>query len=116
MAGMRRLGLAVGVLLLVTACGGGSSFADDDPHGYEACSLFAKSQKETDGANKIGGLGLAGEEASQASTKAIRESSDAMFDEDAMDALEGTESAGKNFFFADPKKLKAACSDAGFEF
>lgn len=47
--------VAVGVLA-VSGCGGGQSFAERDPEGYEACSLYAEFTANTDSTVQIGGL------------------------------------------------------------
>src|SRR5688500_15640955 len=101
---MTRVLLVAVVLTFALAGCGSDSLAEDDPAGYEACSLLAEGQKQADPGNKMESLFDAGKAANKASTKAIRESSKAMFDEDTMNALEDTPSAGQNFFLADADK------------
>ncbi len=104
------------LIVSLAGCGGGGDLASSDPNGYEACSGLAVAQSSTDAKNKMGSLMSAGESARQAASRDIRESVEPMFDEEAMGALEGTESEGQNFFVPDVDKLEAACSHAGFDF
>lgn len=110
-----RTGFIAVSVLLVAGCGG-ASFAEEDPHGHAACTELAKVESAQDATNKVGGLMQAGEEARQASTKSIRDAVEAVFDEEAMEALQGTSSEGQNFYIADRDKLTAACEEQGFEF
>lgn len=104
---------ATSLFLGAAACG--SSFADRDPNGYEACSTFAETDASSDSRVNLGGLLEVGKQARRASTKAIRESAESLFDEDTMASLEGS-TGGDDFPIVDAEKLKKACSDEGFEF
>lgn len=105
------LALSIGM----SACSGQESFAQRDPKGYEACSAYAAAQKETDPIVKLNSNFAIGDLAREAGTKEIQDSVEAMFDEDAMEALRGTESEGRNFFMIDNGKFVAACKASGFD-
>lgn len=107
-------GLATAAVLMATA-GCSESLAESDPNGYEACSLLSESRQAPDTETKVEKGLLAGEAALKASTAAIRESAEPLFDEEAMAALEDTDSAGVNFAVADQDELGAACEDEGFD-
>ncbi|MFS0883970.1 hypothetical protein [Aeromicrobium sp. 179-A 4D2 NHS] len=113
----RPFAVTIATLALLAGCGGSEApFSERDPEGYKACSMFAETHASKDMEVKIGGLLTSGEQARKAGTKAIRESAEAVFDEDAMDALKGTENEGNDFPMVDADKLKKACSNEGFEF
>lgn len=110
---MRRYLTALALLLGVAACDD-DPLAQRDPNGYEACGLLAESRKATDIVNRLGKSMQAAEAAMKSSTKAIQDSANPLFDAEAMQALEGSQSEGQNFALTDVKKLTAACEAEGF--
>ena len=111
---MRLVGALV-ALAAVTAsagCGGDEPFAQRDPEGYEACSMYAEVDASTGAVAKIGGLIEVGRQARRAGTKSIRDSVEPLFDEEALEAS-GQED---DFPIVDVDALEKACSDEGFEF
>lgn len=104
--------LLIGAAGLLFAGCSDESFAERDPAGYEACSLYAEATANTSTVLKVGGLLEVGEQARRASTKAIRDSVTPLFDEEALE-LSGQEN---DFPLVDRGAIEDACADAGFEF
>ena len=112
---MRRASTFVALLIAATAtagCGEDEPFAQRDPEGYEACSIWAEAQASTGTAAKIGGLLEVGKQARRAATKAIRDSAKPLFNEEALEAS----GQDDDFPIVDGDALEKACSDEGFEF
>lgn len=96
----RTLAAIVLFTLTLAACGGGSSLADTDPKGAEACSQLADAfANKDDTSAAIRGSFASGKAAGEAKTAAIREA--------VLDV--GGSSA------ADPGPMVAACRAAGVE-
>lgn len=95
--------------VLMAGCGGGQSFAERDPKGYDACGKWAAAKSRGDVTSLIGGNMAVAELARESSTKAIRDSVENLMDEESADDV-------GQFGMVDAKKLEKACKDAGFEF
>lgn len=108
-----RLSLIPLLAAALAACSE-APLAERDPHGYEACSLFSESQSAVGTSEKVDKSLQAGRTAHKASTKRIRDAVTALFDDEAMEALEGTSGAGENFYTVDDEKLVSACEAEGF--
>lgn len=105
------LSTVAAALLVCTGCSE-QPFAERDPEGYKACSLYAESTASNSSVVKLGGLLEVGRQARRASTKAIRDSAEPLFDEEALEAS-GQED---DFPMVDGGRLENACSGEGFEF
>lgn len=108
-------------LVLAAGCGG-NSFKDEDPHGYEACSLLKQSRDESlDSTNRMG-LSLAiGKEAVKSIDSVIRV---AVNEDEELEDLQGSmgsedAEAGlemMRFMDVDEEILQLACEANGFDF
>lgn len=102
---MTRAGiaLAAGSVMAVSGCGG-SSLADDDPRGQEACDAVIEAIRfEGDTEQYTGQLLIAGQAAEKAKTEAIKST--------VGEPIEGLE----DFPIVDAEALYAACEEEGVE-
>lgn len=109
---MKKLAALVALVALSATGCGEESLADRDPAGYEACSLLAEFSDQTDVGLQVGGMFEVAEQARRSGTKAIRDTVEALFDEEALEASGGT----NDFPIVDQDDLRTACDDEGFEF
>jgi hypothetical protein len=94
--------------LTVSGCGGAPSLAETDPEGYAACRSLVEARTWTDQKAAAGAVFAAGEHASRATTAALREAAEPLFDEAD---LEGT---GEQVFLPGDG-LEPACEALGVE-
>lgn len=106
--------LAAAATLALTGCAAGG-LEVEDPQGYAACKSFSDGRASTDVEVKMNTLFETGELAAQAKTDAIREAASPLFDDEALESLEGTASEGTQMNLVDSDKMLAACTDAGFD-
>lgn len=96
---------------LVSACSG--SLAEEDPNGYEACSLLSESLQSEDAITKVTKGMEAGQAAAKSSSESIREASEPMLQDENGEPIEGLDV--ENPVHADREALAAACEDEGFD-
>lgn len=117
---MGRISMRSTVIVAALALAGcaGSGLESSDPQGFKACDALDQSKSPTGDkvTNLIGGMLVAGEAASKATTKAIRDTSTPLLDEATIADMSAKGKPIKQQWTADAEKLKAACAEAGFKF